>query len=168
MQTRAIIEAALNVKGKGVHVIPEIMVPLIGSVREFADQEAVIRATAEKVFSERRDSIPFRIGTMIETPRAAMTADIIASRAEFFSFGTNDLTQMTFGFSRDDAGKFLTEYVGKGLLDYDPFKTIDIHGVGRLITFAAKKGRKTNPVLSLGICGQHGGDPASIALCHKA
>jgi pyruvate,orthophosphate dikinase len=167
MQTRAVIEAALNVKQKGIRVIPEIMVPLVDTVREFKEQENVIRATAAKVFAERGDEINFRVGTMIETPRAAITADIIAQRAEFFSFGTNDLTQMTFGFSRDDAGKFLPIYLKKGLLDHDPFKHLDQRGVGRLVSFAATKGRETNPKLPLGICGEHGGDPSSIEFCHN-
>lgn len=168
MQTRAIIEAALNVKQKGIHVIPEIMVPLITTVREFKAQREVINATAEKVFAERGDRIDFHIGTMIETPRAAITADYIAEHAEFFSFGTNDLTQMTFGFSRDDAGKFLPEYVKKGLVDNDPFASIDKKGVGRLVEFAAQKGRAVRPNIPLGICGEHGGDPASVEFCHHA
>lgn len=168
MQTRAIIEAALNVKQKGIHVLPEIMVPLITTVREFKAQQNIIKATAEAVFAERGDRINFRIGTMIETPRAAITADYIAEQAEFFSFGTNDLTQMTFGFSRDDAGKFLPEYVKKGLVDNDPFASIDKKGVGQLVEMAAQKGRSIRPNIPLGICGEHGGDPASIEFCHRA
>jgi pyruvate,orthophosphate dikinase len=168
MQTRAIIEAALNVKQKGIHVLPEIMVPLVTTVREFFDQEKLIRNTAETVFEERSDRVKFRIGTMIETPRAALTADYIANRAEFFSFGTNDLTQMTFGFSRDDAGKFLPLYVEKGLLDHDPFESLDPRGVGVLMKIAVEKGRRTRENLPLGICGEHGGDPASIEFAQEA
>ncbi len=166
MQTRAIIEAALNVKGKGINVLPELMVPLVTTVREFFDQEKVIRETAEKVFAERGERVDFRIGTMIETPRAALTAGYIARRAEFFSFGTNDLTQMTFGFSRDDAGRFLGEYVDRGLLDHDPFTSLDPRGVGVLVQMAAEQGRAVSPDLPLGMCGEHGGDPASIAFAH--
>lgn len=168
MQTRAIIEAALNIKQKGVHVIPEIMVPLVTTVREFFDQEKLIRNTAETVFEERDDRVKFRIGTMIETPRAALTADYVANRAEFFSFGTNDLTQMTFGFSRDDAGRFLPLYVEKGLLDHDPFESLDPRGVGVLVKMAVEKGRKTRENLPLGMCGEHGGDPASIEFAQEA
>ncbi len=168
MQTRAIIEAALNVKQRGVRVIPEIMVPLVTTVREFFDQEKLIRQTAETVFEERSDRVEFRIGTMIETPRAALTADYIANRAEFFSFGTNDLTQMTFGFSRDDAGKFLPLYVKKGLLDHDPFEQLDPRGVGVLVKMAGEKGRSVRKKLPLGMCGEHGGDPASIEFAHEA
>ena len=162
MQTRAIIEAALNVKKEGIHPHPEIMVPLIGRLREFEQQEGIIRNTAKKVFAEYNDRVPFKIGTMIEIPRAALTADLIAEQAEFFSFGTNDLTQMTFGFSRDDIGKFLPIYLEEGIMDYDPFKRIDEGGVGRLVNYASKKGRKTNKKLKLGICGEHGGNPESI------
>lgn len=167
MQTRAIIEAALNVKQKGVHVIPEIMVPLICTAREFREQEKVIRATAEQVFAERGDTVDFRVGTMIEVPRAALTADLIAKDAEFFSFGTNDLTQMTFGFSRDDAGKFLPIYIDKGLVDGDPFAHLDQNGVGQLVRIAAEKGRAIKPDLPLGVCGEHGGDPSSIEFVHQ-
>ena len=167
MQTRAIIEAALNVKAKGILVFPEIMVPLVTTVREFFDQEKLIRSTAEKVFAERNDRLEFHIGTMMETPRATLTAGYIARRAEFFSFGTNDLTQMTFGFSRDDATRFLPIYLKKGLLDHPPFEQLDEKGVGRLIHIAAKEGRAERPDLPLGICGEHGGDPASIELAHK-
>ncbi len=167
MQTRAIIEAALNTKQKGIVTFPEIMVPLVTTVREFFDQEKLIRSTAEKIFEERNDRIGFHIGTMIETPRAALTAGYIAQRAEFFSFGTNDLTQMTFGFSRDDVGKFLPIYLDKHLLDHDPFQQIDERGVGRLVETAVNEGRSRNPKLPLGICGEHGGDPASIEFAFK-
>jgi pyruvate,orthophosphate dikinase len=162
MQTRAIIEAALNVKNEGIHPRPEIMIPLIGRKREFVQQEKIIRATAKKVFEERKGKVPFKVGTMIEIPRAALTADLIAEHAEFFSFGTNDLTQMTFGFSRDDIGKFLPIYLKEGIMDFDPFKQIDEGGVGRLVNYAAKKGRKVKKKLKLGICGEHGGNPESI------
>jgi pyruvate, orthophosphate dikinase len=167
MQARAIIEAALNVKAKGFVVKPEIMVPLIVSLREFKAQEDIIRRTAEQVFTERGERIDFLVGTMIETPRAAMVADNIARGAEFFSFGTNDLTQMTMGFSRDDSGKFLPIYLKRGMLETDPFKTLDQKGVGLLVDAAVKKGRATNPDLHLGICGEHGGDPTSVEFFHK-
>lgn len=167
MQTRAIIEAALELKAKGIVVFPEIMVPLVTTVREFFDQEKLIRSTAELVFTERNDRIDFHIGTMIETPRAAMTAGYIADRAAFFSFGTNDLTQMSFGFSRDDAGRFLPEYLKKGLLDYDPFQQLDERGVGRLMQIAVQEGRERKPQLPIGICGEHGGNPPSIVFAHR-
>jgi len=168
MQTRAIIEAALDLKARGTVVFPEIMVPLVTTVREFFDQEKLIRGTAEQVFAERDDRIDFHIGTMIETPRAAMTAGYISQRAEFFSFGTNDLTQMAFGFSRDDAGQFLPDYLKKGLLDHDPFQQLDERGVGRLIQIAVEEGRQRRPDLPIGICGEHGGNPPSIEFAHKA
>jgi pyruvate, orthophosphate dikinase len=167
MQARAIFEAALNVKAKGFVVKPEIMIPLIISLREFNEQEGRIRKVAETVFAERQDRIDYLVGTMVETPRAAMVADNIARAAEFFSFGTNDLTQLTMGFSRDDAGKFLPLYVKKGLLESDPFKSLDQKGVGLLIDAAVKKGRAVNANLHLGICGEHGGDPASIAFFYQ-
>lgn len=167
MQTRAIIEAALELKQKGIVVFPEIMVPLVTTVREFFDQQKLIRGTAEKVFAEMNDRIDFHIGTMIETPRAALTAGYISQRAEFFSFGTNDLTQMSFGFSRDDAGRFLPEYLKKGLLDHEPFEQLDERGVGRLIQIAVEEGRERRPDLPIGICGEHGGNPPSIEFAHK-
>jgi pyruvate,orthophosphate dikinase len=167
MQTRAIIEAALNLKAKGIIAIPEIMVPLIGTLKEYVAQEEIIRATANKVFKERNDSIVYLVGTMIEIPRAALTADLIAQRAEFFSFGTNDLTQMTFGYSRDDSGKFLPIYLKKGILAVDPFDVLDQEGVGQLVKMGTEKGRSTKPNLKVGICGEHGGEPSSIAFCHK-
>ena len=167
MQTRAIIEAALNVKQKGVQVLPEIMIPLVGSLREFRDQETVIRKVAEKVFRERHDHVDYKVGTMIELPRACMMADQIAQSAEFFSFGTNDLTQMTFGYSRDDAGKFLPVYIKQGILVADPFNTLDQSGVGQLMDIAVAKGVVVNPRIKLGICGEHGGDPASVEFCHR-
>jgi pyruvate,orthophosphate dikinase len=167
MQVRAIIEAALNVKTKGIKAKPEIMVPLIGTLAEFESQEAVIRATADKVFEERDDTIDYLVGTMIEIPRAALTADLIAGKADFFSFGTNDLTQMTFGYSRDDAGKFLPIYIDKGILKENPFEVLDQEGVGQLVIMGTEKGRKTKPDLKVGICGEHGGEPSSIEFCHK-
>ena len=170
MQTRAIIEAALNVAKKKVKVKPEIMVPLVGSVKELKLQKEVILNTIEEVKKEKHiKKLPFSvaIGTMIEVPRAAVTADEIAQEAEFFSFGTNDLTQMGCGFSRDDAGKFLQEYVELGIYDTDPFQSLDTQGVGRLIKTACRLGRKQRPNLKLGICGEHGGDAKSILFCHK-
>jgi pyruvate,orthophosphate dikinase len=143
------------------------MVPLVTTVREFFDQQKLIRGTAEKVFAEMNDRIDFHIGTMIETPRAALTAGYISQRAEFFSFGTNDLTQMSFGFSRDDAGRFLPEYLKKGLLDHEPFEQLDERGVGRLIQIAVEEGRERRPDLPIGICGEHGGNPPSIEFAHK-
>lgn len=167
MQARAIIEAALNLKAKGVDAKPEIMVPLVGTLAELKNQTAIIRATAEKVFAERNDRIDFQVGTMIEIPRAALTADQIAQEAEFFSFGTNDLTQMTLGFSRDDAGSFLPEYIDKGIYKVDPFQAIDQTGVGQLVEIGVERGRKTKPELKIGICGEHGGEPSSVEFCHR-
>jgi len=166
MQARAIIEAAINLKKKGIETIPEIMVPLIGTLKEYELQEKIIRETAEKVFAETGQKVEYLVGTMIEIPRAALTADLIASKAEFFSFGTNDLTQMTFGYSRDDAGKFLPVYLQKGLLKNDPFQILDREGVGQLVDMATKKGRSVNPKLKVGICGEHGGEPSSVEFCH--
>lgn len=167
MQTRAIIEAALNLKKRGITAKPEIMVPLIGTLNEFENQEAIIRETAEKVFAERNDKIEYMVGTMIEIPRAALTADKIAAKAEFFSFGTNDLTQMTFGYSRDDAGKFLPEYLERNILKNDPFQTLDQEGVGQLVEMGTTKGRSSRPNLKVGICGEHGGEPNSVKFCNK-
>jgi pyruvate,orthophosphate dikinase len=167
MQTRAIIEASLNVKAKGIKVIPEIMVPLVGIETEFKMQEDIIRNTAEKIFAERGDRVEFLVGTMIEVPRAALVADKIAERAEFFSFGTNDLTQMAFGYSRDDVGVFLPIYLEKNILKYDPFQILDQEGVGQLVQMGTERGRKTRPDLKVGICGEHGGEPSSVEFCHK-
>lgn len=167
MQARAIIEAALNLKAKGLDPRPEIMVPLIGTVKELEIQKAIIDATAQKVFEEKGAKIDYMVGTMIEVPRAALTADEVAKVAEFFSFGTNDLTQMTFGYSRDDAGKFLPIYVDKGILKEDPFQVLDQEGVGQLVQMGTEKGRSTNPKLKVGICGEHGGEPSSVKFCGK-
>jgi pyruvate, orthophosphate dikinase len=165
MQARAIIEAALNVKKKGINVLPEIMIPLVGTHREFVNQEAVIRSTATKIFVERGDHVEYLVGTMIELPRACLMADRIAEVADFFSFGTNDLTQMTFGYSRDDAGKFLPHYLKNNILVADPFRTLDRLGVGQLMSTAIAKGLSVKPSIKLGICGEHGGDPASVEFC---
>ncbi|MDE7149320.1 MAG: pyruvate, phosphate dikinase [Bacteroidales bacterium] len=165
MQTRAIMEAALNLKKKGIKARPEIMVPLAGSKKELEMQVDVIRETAEKVFEERQDSIPYLVGTMIEVPRAAIMANEIAEVAEFFSFGTNDLTQMTFGFSRDDVGKFLPTYLEKNILKNDPFQVLDRKGVGSLVKVGAERGRQTRPEIKIGICGEHGGEPSSVEFC---
>jgi pyruvate,orthophosphate dikinase len=167
MQARAIIEAAINVSKKGVKVLPEIMVPLIGTKAEFVLQEEIIRTTAEKVFQETGMKVEYLVGTMIEIPRAALTADKIAESAEFFSFGTNDLTQMTFGYSRDDAGVFLPIYIQKNLLKQDPFQVLDQEGVGQLVEMGTSRGRSTNPKLKVGICGEHGGEPSSVEFCHR-
>ena len=167
MQTRAILGAALELKKEGVETHPEIMVPLTGILYEFKQQEDVIRAEAAKLFEEMGDSIDFKVGTMIEIPRAALTADRIASSAEFFSFGTNDLTQMTFGYSRDDIASFLPIYLEKKILKVDPFQVLDQNGVGQLIRMATEKGRAVRPDLKCGICGEHGGEPSSVKFCHK-
>jgi len=167
MQTRAIIEAALNCQKKGIKVMPEIMVPLVGTLKELQNQANVINSTAAKVFEERGESIRYKVGTMIEVPRAALTADQIAEVADFFSFGTNDLTQMTFGYSRDDAPKFLKFYKEHGILKVDPFEVLDQEGVGQLVRMGVEKGRSTNPDLKVGICGEHGGEPSSVKFCAK-
>lgn len=166
MQTRAIISAAVELKKEGYNPQPEIMVPLTGILYEFEAQEEVIRAEAAKVFEEEGIEISFKVGTMIEIPRAALTADKIASRAEYFSFGTNDLTQMTFGYSRDDIASFLPVYLDKKILSVDPFQVLDQNGVGQLIDMAVKKGRSVRPELKCGICGEHGGEPSSVKFCH--
>ena len=166
MQSRAIIEACLNLKEKGITTKPEIMVPLTGTKAEMKLQEQIVRKTIEKVFEERNNSIDYMVGTMIEVPRAALTADEMAESAEFFSFGTNDLTQMTFGYSRDDAGKFLPVYLEKGLLEHDPFQVLDQVGVGSLMKIAVEKGRQTRPNIKIGICGEHGGEPSSVEFCN--
>ncbi len=167
MQARAIMEAACQLTKEGVKVFPEIMIPLIGTKAELADQKVVVRATAEKVQEEMGAKVDYLIGTMIEIPRAALTADKVAEEAEFFSFGTNDLTQMAFGYSRDDAGTFLPEYVHKEILPDDPFQTLDQEGVGQLVEIGIQRGRQTKPDLKVGICGEHGGDPRSVEFCHR-
>lgn len=167
MQTRAILGAAIDLKREGYDPHPEIMVPLIGILYEFEAQEKVIRDTAAKIFEEEGVEVPFKVGTMIEIPRAALTADKIASRAEYFSFGTNDLTQMTFGYSRDDIASFLPVYLEKKILSVDPFQVLDQNGVGQLIEIAVKRGRAVRPDLKCGICGEHGGEPSSVKFCHK-
>ncbi len=166
MQARAIIEAALELKKEGVEAIPEIMVPLTGIVHEFKAQKEIIESTIKKVFSEQNDSVEYKIGTMIEIPRAALTAHRIAEEADFFSFGTNDLTQMTFGYSRDDVAKFLPMYIDKGFLKHDPFAVLDQKGVGRLMRMAIQEGRSVKPTLKCGLCGEHGGEPSSVKFCH--
>lgn len=168
MQTRAILGAAVQLKKDGYDPRPEIMVPLVGIVNELDAQEKVIRATAQKLFAEEGVEIPFKVGTMIEVPRAALTADKIAAKAEYFSFGTNDLTQMTFGYSRDDIASFLPTYLEKKILDVDPFQVLDQNGVGQLVQMAVEKGRSVRPDLKCGICGEHGGEPNSVKFCHHA
>ena len=167
MQTKAILGAAIELKKEGFDPQPEIMVPLIGIVNEFDMQEQVIRSTAKELFEKEGVEIPFKVGTMIEIPRAALTADYIAKKAEYFSFGTNDLTQMTFGYSRDDIASFLPVYLEKKILNVDPFQVLDQTGVGQLVEMAVKKGRGTRPELKCGICGEHGGEPSSVKFCHK-
>ena len=168
MQTRAVMEAAIEVKEeKGYDIVPEIMIPLVGEKKELKYVKDVVVEVAEQVKAEKNSDIEYHIGTMIEIPRAALTADAIAEEAEFFSFGTNDLTQMTFGFSRDDAGKFLDSYYQAKIYESDPFARLDQTGVGQLVQMAAEKGRKTRPNIKLGICGEHGGDPSSVEFCHK-
>ena len=168
MQTRAVIEAAIEVKqNKGFDVVPEIMIPLVGEIKELKYVKEVVCNTAKEVMDEKGVELDFKVGTMIEIPRAALTADLIAKEAEFFSFGTNDLTQMTFGFSRDDAGKFLNDYYEKAIYEQDPFAKLDQTGVGSLMEIAVQRGRRTREDIKLGICGEHGGDPSSIEFCHK-
>ena len=168
MQTRAVIEAAINVNKAGMSVVPEIMIPLVGEIKELKFVKDIVVKTATEVIEKAGVKLEYKVGTMIEIPRAAITADEIAKEAEFFSFGTNDLTQMTFGFSRDDAGKFLEDYYAKKIYEADPFAKLDQTGVGKLVELAAKLGKQTRPDIKLGICGEHGGDPSSIEFCHKA
>lgn len=168
MQTKAVIEAAINVNKQGMNVIPEIMIPLVGEIKELKYVKDVVVKTANEVIEKAGVKLDYKVGTMIEIPRAAITADEIAKEAEFFSFGTNDLTQMTFGFSRDDAGKFLEEYYNRKIYESDPFARLDQTGVGKLIEMAAKLGKQTRPDIKLGICGEHGGDPSSVEFCHRA
>jgi len=150
-----------------VKALPEIMIPLVGTVREFSDLKAMIDRVAAEISKNKRGRLNYSVGTMIEIPRAALLADQIAAEAEFFSFGTNDLTQLTFGYSRDDAGKFLPEYVAKGILKVNPFQSLDQEGTGQLVELGTSLGRKTHKKLKVGICGEHGGDPASIEFCHR-
>jgi pyruvate,orthophosphate dikinase len=167
MQVRAIIEAAVAVKLKGGNPHPEIMIPLVGSVEEMRNQAAIVRRVAEEVFADKGAKVDYLVGTMIELPRAALTADQIAEEAEFFSFGTNDLTQTTFGISRDDINQFLPAYMKAGIFKQDPFATLDQAGVGQLVQMGVEKGRKTRPTIKVGICGEHGGDPESVKFCHR-
>jgi pyruvate,orthophosphate dikinase len=166
MQARAIFEAACEVAREGVKVIPEVMIPLVGHVNELRAQREIVDRVAREVMAETEMKIKYLVGTMIELPRAAITADQVAQAAQFFSYGTNDLTQTVFGLSRDDAGKFLPFYRESGILDSDPFVSIDRPGVGEVIRIGVEKGRKTNPKLEVGICGEHGGDPSSVEFCH--
>ena len=167
MQARAIFEATADLVAKGVNVMPEVMVPLVGSNTEFENQETIIRNTADAVMKEKQISFHYIVGTMIELPRACLTADEIAKNTEFFSFGTNDLTQTTYGFSRDDIGGFLPEYLEQNIFLQDPFQSLDKAGVGELIRMAVTKGRNVRKNLKIGICGEHGGDPASVEFCHQ-
>jgi pyruvate,orthophosphate dikinase len=167
MQVQAIMEAAVAVKKEKIIVLPEIMIPLVGTVRELTYLKKYLIDTAEAVMHEDGMRVDYLIGTMIEVPRAALTADEIAAEAEFFSFGTNDLTQMTFGFSRDDINSFLPDYLNKEILERDPFQSLDVGGVGQLVRMAVEKGRAARPGLKCGICGEHGGDPKSIHFCHE-
>jgi len=167
MQSRAIFEAAAAVMAKGISVIPEVMIPLVGNVRELEDQEAIVRRVAAEVMKEKKVKIRYLVGTMIEVPRGALTADEIARVAEFFSFGTNDLTQTTLGVSRDDAGRFLVPYVEREIYSRDPFEVLDRTGVGALMKTAIEKGRSVRPGMKIGICGEHGGDPSSVEFCHQ-
>ena len=168
MQTRAVIKAAIAVsKRKNIKIVPEIMIPLVGEVKELKYVKNIVCQTADEVLKNENFEMKYHVGTMIEIPRAALTADEIAKEADFFSFGTNDLTQMTFGFSRDDAGKFLGSYYDKKIYENDPFAKLDQKGVGKLVKMAATLGREANPDIHLGICGEHGGDPSSVEFCHN-
>ena len=167
MQARAIMEAAVACNKDGLNVVPEIMIPLVGEVKELKYVKSFVVETAKKVLEENNMDFDFEVGTMIEVPRAALTAGEIAKEAEFFSFGTNDLTQMTFGFSRDDAGAFLNDYYEKKIFESDPFAKLDQIGVGKLVRMAAEAGREARPEIKLGICGEHGGDPSTIDFCHR-
>ena len=168
MQTRAVIKAAIAVsQRKNIKIVPEIMIPLVGEIKELKYVKNIVTATADQVIADAGVELQYHVGTMIEIPRAALTADEIAKEAEFFSFGTNDLTQMTFGFSRDDAGKFLNAYYDTKIYENDPFAKVDQIGVGKLMKMAVELGRATRPDIKLGICGEHGGDPSSVEFCHK-
>lgn len=168
MQTQAIVEAACKMTKKGIKVLPEIMIPLIGTKAELDYLEKIVRRVADAIIAKQDCKLKYLVGTMIEIPRAALTADRVAESAEFFSFGTNDLTQMTFGYSRDDIGTFLPDYLEKKMLDVDPFAQIDESGVGQLVEMAVQKGRQTRPSLKCGICGEHGGEPNSVKFCVRA
>jgi len=168
MQARALFEAAVAVSKEGVKVYPEVMIPLTATLKEMANQAAIVRRVAEEVFAEREHRVDYLVGTMIELPRAALVADEIATEAEFFSFGTNDLTQTTMGISRDDFNKVLPVYLEQGILKQDPFAVLDRDGVGQLVRIATERGRKTRPKLKVGICGEHGGEPSSVEFCHQA
>jgi pyruvate,orthophosphate dikinase len=168
MQVEAIMTAACEVAKQGVKVFPEIMIPLVGTVKELEAMRKDAEQVAERVLEEKKMTIEYLIGTMIEIPRAALTADEVAKQADFFSFGTNDLTQMTFGYSRDDVGSFLPQYLEDNILEDDPFAVLDQEGVGQLVTMGTDKGRQTNPKLKVGICGEHGGEPRSIEFCYRA
>ena len=167
MQTKAILGAALRLKNEGFNPRPEIMVPLVGTAKELESQQEVIKTAAKELFQEKGMRIEFKLGTMIEIPRAALTADLIAKHADYFSFGTNDLTQMTFGYSRDDVARFLPTYLGNKILEVDPFQVLDQTGVGQLVEMGVRKGRSSNPTLKCGICGEHGGEPSSVKFCHR-
>ena len=167
MQARAIFEAAVNVRKRRIRTLPEIMIPLVGTVKEFTELREMVDRVADEVLGGGRIKIDYLVGTMVEVPRAALVADAIAKSADFFSFGTNDLTQMTFGFSRDDAGKFLPAYIEQGILEQDPFLTIDQEGVGQLVIIGTERGRSARDALKVGICGEHGGDPDSVKFCHR-
>ncbi|MDD5431065.1 MAG: pyruvate, phosphate dikinase, partial [Candidatus Pacebacteria bacterium] len=168
MQTEAVISAACELKKEKISVVPEIMIPLVGNVSEFKNQKEIVDRIAKETMAKYKVKIVYKVGTMIEVPRAAVTADEIAAEAEFFSFGTNDLTQMTMGFSRDDAGKFIRAYLEKKILKEDPFQTLDQVGVGQMVEMGIKKGRSVRKDLKVGICGEHGGDPASVKFCFRA
>ena len=168
MQAQAIFEAAVQCAKKGIKVMPEVMIPLVGNVKELEDQKRIVVQAAEQVFAKTGTKVDYMVGTMIEVPRGALTADQVAKEAEFFSFGTNDLTQTTFGFSRDDSGGFIQEYQKKDIFEQDPFAVLDREGVGELIKIALEKGRKTRPKVKVGICGEHGGDPKSVEFCVHA
>jgi pyruvate,orthophosphate dikinase len=167
MQSRAIFEAAVAVTKEGIKIHPEVMIPLTATLKEMENQAAIVRRVAEEVFAEKATQVHYLVGTMIELPRASLVADEIAKEAEFFSFGTNDLTQTTFGFSRDDINKVLPTYLAEGILKQDPFAVIDREGVGELVRIGIERGRKTRPKLEVGICGEHGGDPSSVEFCHQ-
>ncbi|HPJ21641.1 MAG TPA: pyruvate, phosphate dikinase, partial [Clostridia bacterium] len=168
MQTKAVIKAALSISSQGESIIPEIMIPLVGDVKELKYVKDIVVKTADELIAASGTKLKYMVGTMIEIPRAALTADEVAKEAEFFSFGTNDLTQMTFGLSRDDAGKFLEDYYSKKIFESDPFAKLDRTGVGQLVELAVKLGKQTRPDIKLGICGEHGGEPSSIEFCHLA